>query len=151
MASTPSSDTNASGQARLRLWITSPEGWSFQNRFEHAAPRFELVVLNYERCDDCFAWYDVYHPRSDDVNFGALCYWCGERLCCSYERDQFLWCGLMGKPLCESCMAWHADGGGPFEPSAQKRAVNSISRWFPDFDHFLVLVIASFLHAWHEP
>ena len=61
----------------------------------------------------------------------------------------------MGKPLCESCMAWHADGGGPFEPAAQPRAAILailMCRWFRLFDQTTIpFTIASFLIEWHEP
>ena len=102
----------------------------------------------WERCDECF---NRIQRLSDLTGYGAPCHWCGTRLCCNSERDQYHWCGEMGKPLCELCMDRYACGGGPWEPTAQVRAARLMCRWFPLLDQTITFTIAKCLIKWHEP
>ena len=55
----------------------------------------------------------------------AQCYWCPW-----WSYNPYI-PGGVGGPLCDWCLQWFADGGGPYEPTAVQRAAGALQRLLP--------------------
>ena len=74
----------------------------------------------------------------------APCFWCGQWEWNPYIADP------LTDPLCEFCMDWFIEGGGPFFPSAQQKCAMRLQIAFRPLPWNVCFNIAEMTHDWYE-